>query len=117
VNFALKFISRESRIRIFLVFVELLKDRKDVVSTGLSGIGKSAEVNGLLMEFLANVGKWVGRRKCGGVMSIFSLESGVPCVRDVEAKTLKDVSSLTRQYKKVLLIFLLALFYLLLFYY
>jgi hypothetical protein len=95
----------DSNLPRFNATVELLKNGKDVVSTGLSGIGKSTEVNGLLMEFLANVGKvdwpmevWY---RCDGVMTIFSLESGVPCVREVAAKTLADVSELTRPYRTV----------------
>jgi hypothetical protein len=37
--------------------VRLLRIKKQVISTGLSGIGKSAEVNGLLMEFLFHMGE------------------------------------------------------------
>jgi hypothetical protein len=95
----------DSNLPRFNATVELLKNGKDVVSTGLSGIGKSTEVNGLLMEFLSNVGKvdWPKEiwYRCDGRMTIFSLESGAPCARKVAAKTLKDVSELTEPYRTV----------------
>jgi ABC-type transport system involved in cytochrome bd biosynthesis fused ATPase/permease subunit len=57
--------------------VRLLKGREKVVSVGLSGIGKSTEVNGLLMQFLFHIGKpgWPGEvwYRCNDEMLKFSL--------------------------------------------
>ena len=41
----------------FNATVDLLRRGKQVVSTGVAGIGKSAELNAYLMEFLSNIGK------------------------------------------------------------
>jgi hypothetical protein len=85
--------------------VRLLLNRKDVISTGLSGTGKSTEVNGLLMEFLAHLGEedWPKEvwYRYDEVMIKFSLESGNPCVKKVDAGTLLKVLRLTRPYNTV----------------
>ena len=85
--------------------VRLLKDRKKVISTGLSGIGKSTEVNGLLMVFLSHLGgqDWPKEvwYRCDNKMVKFSLERGVPTVKTVSAHTLNDVLSLTDPYNGV----------------
>ena len=61
-------VSQTHRLR-FNVIVDLLRQGKKVVSTGVSGIGKSIELNAYLMTFLANIGQegwpkeiWLGLR-------------------------------------------------------
>ena len=41
----------------FAATIDLLRKGDKVVSTGLSGVGKSTELNAYLMVFLSNIGK------------------------------------------------------------
>jgi hypothetical protein len=95
----------DSNLPRFNATVELLRARKDVISTGLAGIGKSAEVNGLLMEFLSHMGEegWPKEAwyRCDEVMTQFYLESGTPRVRKVVGVTLSEVLKLTQPYEEV----------------
>jgi hypothetical protein len=81
--------------------VELLRKRDKVISTGFAGIGKSMEVNGLLMEFLSHIGEegWPKEvwYRYDLRMIQFYLKSGTraPCVRTVRAASLGEVLELT----------------------
>jgi hypothetical protein len=46
----------------YMETINLLKQRMTVACTGLTGIGKSTEINGLLMDFLSHMGEkgWPG---------------------------------------------------------
>jgi hypothetical protein len=85
--------------------VKLLCERRNVVSTGLAGVGKSTEVNSLLMAFLPNLGKdgWPKELWCrlDQKMIQFSLKEKARRVTIVPAKTLNDVLELTAQFENV----------------
>ncbi len=85
--------------------IRLLRQRMDVVSIGLPGIGKSTEINKLLMEFLSHLGDegwpmevWY---RYDYTMFQYYLNAGEPDVRVVEASTLADVSRLTSEFAGV----------------
>ena len=83
--------------------VMLLRDGNDVISTGLSGIGKSTEVNGLLMVFLSHLGEsdwpkevWYRVNKS---LLMFCLVEGVPVVESLDAKTKDDVLVISEKFQ------------------
>jgi hypothetical protein len=97
----------DSNLPRFNKTVELLRNRDTVISTGLAGIGKSTEVNGLLLEFLSHMGEegWPKEvwYRYNREMIQFYLESGTtPCVRTVRAASLGDVEDLTKPYSMVI---------------
>ena len=86
--------------------IRLLRDKKDVISTGLSGIGKSTEINGFLMKFLSHIGEkgWPKEvwYRYDNVMVKYSLSIfGFPQVHKVDASTVLDVFKYTVPYADI----------------
>jgi hypothetical protein len=83
--------------------VRLLLEGEQIVSTGLSGIGKSTEVNGLLMVFLGHLGE-VGWPKevwyrVNLIMFKFLLVDGVPTVSKSQGATLASVLAFSSEFE------------------
>ena len=79
--------------------VNLLLKGEQVISTGLSGVGKSAEVSGLLMDFLRHMGEkgwpkevWFYRDK---KMLVYSIVNGNPHVAIKKQMNLDKVAART----------------------
>ena len=88
--------------------IKLLNKGRQVVSTGLSGIGKSTEINGLLIEFLKNMGtngwpKEIWYRFDFNMIK-FSLNNGNPHVFIISNVTLKSLLRLTLCIKDTVLL-------------
>ena len=83
--------------------VRLLLEGRKVISTGLSGIGKSTEINGLLMVFLRHLGEvdWPKEvwYRVDKFMFKFFLVDGVPTVAQLQDVTLASVEKFSSQFR------------------
>jgi hypothetical protein len=94
-------VSDTHRLR-FEAIVNLLRNGEQMVSTGVSGIGKSAELNAYLMVLLKHMGeegwpKEVWYRFNVGLLQ-YKLSDGVPTVTVLEDIGLKDLRILASDY-------------------
>lgn len=95
-------VSQTHKLR-FDATVDLLRRGEQIVSTGVAGIGKSAELNAFLMEFLKHVGEpgWPPEvwYRFDDVMMKFSLKKGVPSVDIIHDASLKMVARETLKFR------------------
>ena len=88
--------------------VRLLKDDNYVITIGCSGIGKSTELNSLLMVFLKHIGEdgWPTSVMFRYDINIihFKIENSQPVVLYVDCPSMVDVQRYTFQYPKAVII-------------
>jgi len=99
--------------RRFNDIVRELRGGKRIVGTGLSGIGKSMEMNLYLMEFLKNINSegWPEQvwYRYDSYMLKFSILNGKPIVCEASARSLDDVLDLTRSAESMNVVLLLEM--------